>query len=160
MQIYNYKKKYRAGLTVAFGIASVIGIYLAISGQIIGILLSIASIILAYAFYKAKVEIITNDNYIKKVIFNNEEECYWQWIYAITTERSNITGHYSTVIYWSKLDQNQLDEYLSVSNKCNENVGKMIITSHISGYEQLLKEIVSHKNDASLDQTTIKLVKE
>jgi hypothetical protein len=130
-----------------------------ISGQMIGMVLLLCSIVLTCVISLAKVTFVTTDHYLKKRVFKNEEICHWEWIYAVKTEKSSTTGIYTTFVSWTKLDHAQLKDFLTTSNVCNENIGKMLVTSHVAGYRQLLKEIVTRSN-ASLDESTTVLVNE
>lgn len=180
MSTYYTSKKHTVLLPLVFIAGSLVGLIMLPKQPLLGVVLTTSSIICAFVFSIAKFTVVTTDDYIKRTISDNQkfrnwkwvgkldefvrsimkkdEACNWEWVYAITTERSKVTGDYHTVLHWSKLNPHQLKEYLAGSNKCNENVGKMIVTSHISRYPQLLKEIVDRSANARVDETTTKLM--
>jgi hypothetical protein len=159
MKIYKIKKVYSIVYSLLFIGSGIAGIDIAVNGNYAGIFVIIASAIMIYIFYKPKYYFTVSSENLTRYTFQKEESCRWEWIYLITTEKNNTTGGYFTVIHWSRLKKPLLEEYLKKSNKCNKDVGKIFITSHVAGYTQLIKDVIEKAKDATVDETTAKLVR-
>lgn len=156
MTVYRYSKKYTIGIVLFFSIGAAMGIQMMLAGRIEGGLLLAISVVLMIIFGSVRARFITTERGLKKVVFRKEEACEWEWVSEITTEKSTTTGGYYTVVHWGLISGGE-SEHCS-SNGPREYGGNMVITSHVAGYQRLLKEIVDRSVNVKIDETTSKLV--
>lgn len=182
MATYNISRKHIIPLLAVFGAGAIIEVLLVFQKPLFGVFLIVSSIICLLAFTIVESTIVTTGTYllkafrtnslysrcywsnriaehVKKIIIRKDELCKWEWIYSITTKKDNTLGGYFTLIHWTRYDRSKLEEYLSKSNKCNENIGNILIESRIDGYKQLLKEIIERCHNAIVDENTANLLK-
>lgn len=175
MQYYYFKRIFFLGaflfciLVFGAGLAGIIND----SHDWLSYLTVICSLILGYVFGKARTipNIIIDENSLSKRTFdssfsNVETRCEWEWIYSIITSSED----HCTYIDWTKIKDKQtldilLAKKLTAEQKKkyqwlvkNKQIGRICISSFLSGYEQIVAYVVSKTKDIQIDETTRKII--
>jgi hypothetical protein len=176
MQYYYFKRSFFIG----FFLFCILGFGAGLAGVInnshdwSSYLTVILSLILCYVFVKVKTlpNIIIEENGLRKRTFdsplsNSETTCKWEWIYSIVTSPEE----HCTYVDWTKIkDERTLDILLAKKLTYEQNqkyqqlikekqIGRICISSLLSGYEQIIAHIVSKtKNVEIIDEATKKII--
>ena len=115
------------------------------------------ALLLLFVFL-SKATVITTDKGIKKSVFNGVEECTWDMIYSVKTNRTTSTGNYSTYISWA-IGPQYRNRIRGIFNK-NPKSGAIDVSDHYEGYVDLLKEVKIKAVNAEIDQMTMDIISE
>lgn len=175
MQCYYFKRSFFLGaflfciLVFGAGLAGIINNF----HDGLSYLTVICSLIFGYVFGKVRTipNIIIDENSFSKRTFdslfsNVETTCEWEWIYSIVTSPEE----HCTYVDWTKIKDEQTLDILLAKKMTDEQkqkykqlikekqIGRICISSFLSGYEQIIAHIVSKKRDIMLDENTKKVI--